>query len=242
MSREFTRDIQREVSAGRVGNAQRFSLAGINNNIPIGAETLLWGLGGSTYTYLTTATQLYASSTDAGDNAFMGALGIDNETDGLLTTRLFQLDGQNKVPLSGLMYRIFFFFPVGSGNFNGDIYVYEDDTVIAGVPQTFSKIKCFATNQETGVNGTYRVPNNAEAYFDNYKVLIDPKKRFDINQKSKSFGMTNFAYVRFPTNPQVLEWSPRFRVPARTDLEYTATAKDNNSKITFLAEGVLEFE
>jgi hypothetical protein len=235
------KDFPRDIAAGRIPEVQRTQFAGINNNLPVGVETHLWPLGG-TYTYLSTATQLYASSTDVGDNAVMVAFGIDNKTDMLLTTRFFQLDGQNKVALSGLMYRVFFHFVIGTGNFNGDIYIYEDDTVINGVPQTFSKIKSYSENKEAGVNGTYTVPANATAYLDNYKLLIDPKKRFTINQKSKDFGMTDFQYVKFPANPQVLEWSPRFSVGARTDLEYTAVAEDNKSSISFLAEGVLEFE
>lgn len=241
MSRQFTRDIQREVSAGREPDASRFAFAGINNNLPVGIESHLWPLGGI-YTYLTTATQLYGSSTDAGDDALYAVLGIDNETDGLLTIRFFQLDGQNKVALSGLMYRVFIHSQIGTGNFNGNIYTYEDDTVIGGVPQTFSKIKSYSENREEGVNGTYTVPANATGYVDNYKSLINPKKIFEINQKFRSAGDEDFSYVRFPASPQVLRFNPRFTLPARSDIEFTAVARDNKSTITFLVEGVLEFE
>lgn len=243
MSRQFTRDVQREVSAGREGNAQRFGYAGRNNNIPVGIETHLWDLGG-VYTQITNplGVQLYASSTDPADNALMSALGIDNENDGRLTIRFFQLDGQNKVPLSGLMFRIFFHAPIGAGQFKGKIYVYEDDTVINGVPQTFSKIKNYSENEEQGTNGTFRVPNNATGYVDNYKSLRDVRKRFDIIDKFKEFDMTEFARLVFPTNPQELRFAPRFIISARTDNELVVLAKDNKSAMTFLVEGVLEFE
>lgn len=240
MSRQFTRDIQREVSAGRESDASRFAFPGVNNNLPVGIESHLWKLGG-VYTYLTTATQLYTSSTDPSDDALIAILGIDNKTDGLLTIRFAQLDGQNKVLLDGLMYRIFLHDFI-IGNAKGNIYVYEDDTVIGGVPQTFSKIKSYSENEESGANGIYTIPANATAFVDNYKSLLNPKKRFEINQKFRFSGDENFSYVRFPANPQVLRFNPRFALPARSDIEFTATAKDNNSTITFLVEGVLEFE
>jgi hypothetical protein len=140
------------------------------------------------------------------------------------------------------MYRIFLHSPFGAGQFNGNIYVYEDDTVIGGVPQTFSKIRNYSSNRELGVNGTFFVPFNAELFFDNFKILKGERKNFDINYKFKNLGMDYFVNVPFPANPQVLEWSPRFPEPAGTDIQFTATAKDNRSALVLLTELVLEFE
>jgi hypothetical protein len=241
MSTQFNKDFPIEYSAGRIPNTRRIAAAGRNKNIPLGIETHLWDLGG-TYTLLNTATQLYGSSTNPSDNTLIAVLGIDNETDGLLTTRFFQLNGQNKVPLSGLMYRVFFHFPISSGNFDGNIYIYEDDTVIGGVPQTFSKIKCFSSNRESGVSGTFTVPFNAVVYFDNFKFLRGIRKRFDINLQQRSLGVDFFSNLIFPSNPQILPWSPRFTGASGDDVKLTATSKDNNASILFLVEGVIEFE
>lgn len=243
MSTQFNKDFPIEYSAGRIPKKRRFALAGVNNNIPVGIETHLWRLGGI-YPQITNpaGVQLYASSTDIGDNSLGVAFGIDNETNGLLTIRFFQLDGQNKVPLSGLMFRVFGHAMLGTGNFNGKIYIYEDDVVIGGVPQTFSKIKSFSENLEDGANGIFRVPNNSTGYVDNYKILKDEDKKFILNQKDKDFGTTNFRYTRFKDNLSYIPFSPRFTLSTATDLEFSVIAKDNKSDITFLGEGVLEFE
>jgi len=110
-------------------------------------------------TYFTLATQLYASSTDAGDTtATVAVVGLDSNFDEV--TRTVTLNGQNQVALSGTMLRVFSAVVTGSTQVNGDVYIAETDTLTAGVPDTDSK-KQVKINQgdNVGLTGTITVPN-----------------------------------------------------------------------------------
>lgn len=243
MSRQFTRDYLQDVSAGRIENARSISFAGKNEDLPAGEEKHLWGFRGLEYNDIvnTLGVQLYASSIDPSDNAYMVAFGIDTQTNGLLVQRFFQLNGQNKVPLDGLMFRVFTHYAIGSGSFNGDIYIYEDDITIGGVPQTPSKVKSFSTNRQPAFNGTFRVPNNSELFIYDTKEFRDTRKSFDVNIKTKELGMSEFVNDISPSSPRTNESFSRRLISAGTDIKLSAISRDNLGKLKLEVEGILEF-
>lgn len=118
--------------------------------------TLQWEGGNETYVTSNIIDTISSSSTgDVGPVVVQGYI----LTNGLLS--FFQqevtLDGQNKVVLDTPVARVDRVYNSGSVDWGGDIYVYEDDTVTGGVPDTASKLHMHApqlSNQSMKGAGT----------------------------------------------------------------------------------------
>ena len=122
----------------------------------------VWDQGG-TYTYLTSAATLYASSSDDGDTVSMNVQGLDASWD--LQTVSVTLTGQTQVALSGTWLRVFRAYNEGATDLAGDVYIAETDDLTGGVPNTASKIKAKvqATHQQT-MMAQYTIPNGYTGY------------------------------------------------------------------------------
>lgn len=122
---------------------------GSNGDLSTAAETL-WSVGGDE-TYVETNTIDSYSSSDTGD---VGTMIVEGHTisAGVLTrvVQIVTLAGQTESLLTTPLARVERIYNNGAVDWAGDIYVYEDDTVVAGVPQTVSKIHAkvvIGTNQ-----------------------------------------------------------------------------------------------
>lgn len=113
---------------------------GRNPSISTSATETVWQVGGDE-TYPTTNAIDKISSSDAGDTQ---EVVIEGHTisNGLLTfvTQTITLTGQTPVTLPTPIARANRFYNNNSTNLAGTVYVYEDDTVVAGVPQTTAKV------------------------------------------------------------------------------------------------------
>ena len=110
------------------------------NNPSVGtALALIWEQGGL-YTYLTANTELFISSSNAGDTTQTVEMEYLDSTYAEKTVTA-TLNGQNQVSIATDVFRVQRCINSSGTDFAGDIYLAETDTLTAGVPDTASKIK-----------------------------------------------------------------------------------------------------
>lgn len=126
---------------------------GRNENLGTSEETV-WTQGGNE-TYVTTNAIDTISSSNAGDTQVITIEGHTVSGTGTSSQFTFvsqsaTLNGQNKVVLSTPVARVSrLYITAATAAFAGDVYVYEDDTITAGVPSTASKIHMKVAAGET---------------------------------------------------------------------------------------------
>lgn len=126
-----------------IAKAKGLNKFGQNVDVDTALETV-WYPGGNEV-YATSNVINTISSTVAGDLVPMtveghtiSGTGVDAQFTFVVQTAT--LNGQNKVVLTTPVARVSRFYNNGTVDITGDIYVYEDDTVVGGVPQTPAKI------------------------------------------------------------------------------------------------------
>lgn len=104
-------------------------------------QDTIWVRGGNE-TYVNDNLITHFSSDNSGDGQSLVVEGhtIDADGDFTFVEQTVTLQGQSKEALTIPLARSSRFFNNGSIPFSGTIYVYEDDTVTLGVPQTLAKI------------------------------------------------------------------------------------------------------
>lgn len=109
------------------------------------------------------------SSSSASDTGSIIIQGLD--INGVLTTQTVTLNGQNKVTLGTSLWRCFRAFnndsnsspAIGTG-FVGQIYIYEDTAIVAGVPTDKTKVKTFVNNgNNQTLQAFYTIPKGYNA-------------------------------------------------------------------------------
>lgn len=98
----------------------------------------IWSAGG-VYTYPSVPAVNYISSSNGTDTEIITVIGLDHNWKYQKTT--ITLNGQNKTVIPGVWIRIFIAYNSNGAPLVGDIYIYEDDTITNGVPDTSSKIR-----------------------------------------------------------------------------------------------------
>lgn len=200
---------------------------------------------GGDETYVSTNSIDTISSSDAGDNQDTVVEG-HTISNGKLTfyssavsEETITIDGQNKVTLPTPLARVTRLYNNGTTDFAGDIYVYEDDTVTSGVPQTASKIhmKVSEGNQSekcsTSISDAdYYIIKSFTGYcFDKATATVE------FIGELRSVGTTNKVFRRvFSTagsngQPTTVYFDPPFIVPRNTDIRVRAQADGANTDV-----------
>jgi hypothetical protein len=149
------------VAKGRIAGA--FAVHKFGRNADVDAAEDVWSYGGD-YTYPSAAATNYISSSNAGDDQEITIEGLDADWNKQTATQA--LDGQNKTEIgSGLTWmRVFRAYNIGT-DLAGDAYVYEDDTLTAGVPDTATKVKAKVDQAENqSLMALYTIPNGYEGF------------------------------------------------------------------------------
>lgn len=258
MSYFGTTDFALEVSKGNVDGHSILTLFARNTNVGATNTETIWDYGGN-YTYLTADTQLYASSTDAGDtDVDIWVQGLDENYNEVL--RVVNLNGQSQVALSGLMFRVHNAFTAQTSNNipNGDVYIAESDTLTAGVPNTASKVKSmirrardtsenvidvgtdFASDNFSH-NGFYTVPAGKTAYA--YYAVVYIGKNDDVTLSGRVRSEGGIWWNRSPSelyqNAPAQEFQTRLGIPEKTDLEWRCIAGSAGAAINFQLQFIL---
>lgn len=128
-----------DITLGKVPGQFWWPVGGRSPNMIADIEETIWDQGGI-YDYLSADTTLYVSSSDVGDTDV--DLTIFGMTDDFVeVVRTVNTNGQNQVPITGDLFRIFFIVVSGAIAPLGDLYIAESDSLTGGVPDTAAKIK-----------------------------------------------------------------------------------------------------
>ncbi len=133
-------------------------------NPDVDAAEDIWDYGG-TYTFLTSAATLYASSSETADTQVIQVYGLD--ADWALQDTTVTLSGRSQVKIgTGVTWmRMFRAKNIGTTDLTGDVYIAKTDTLTAGVPNTASKIKAMiiSPNNNT-LMAIYTIPAGYTGY------------------------------------------------------------------------------
>jgi len=152
------------VAAGNVLGFLNMNKFGSNPSIQSAVDADVWDygshVGAEIYTYDTAAQTLYISSSAGGDTQDYEIQGLDENWD--LQTVTQAAAGQTKTEVgTGVTWmRVFRIKNKGTTNNAGSIYVYIDDTIGSGVPDTEAKVRAHIDigNNQT-LMSIYTIPN-----------------------------------------------------------------------------------
>jgi hypothetical protein len=151
----------------------------------------LWEYGG-TYSFMTAAAPLYISSDDDEDDQTIRVFGLDADWQEQIV--VVDLVGQAKTLIPGSWIRVYRALNQSSTEVAGTVYIYEDDTIDAGVPDTPAKVKATIdpTSQQT-LMAIYSVPAGHIAYIDEVWVSgaragLATAVAADLSLRARSFG------------------------------------------------------
>lgn len=188
-SNEVTSDWLIEVAKGNVTGYSIVNKFGHNPDIDAGVITDIWDYGGL-YTYPTVAAVNYISSDNILDTQIITVEGLDANWEFQRVNVV--LDGQNKTQIgtTETWMRVFKAYNSDSTEFSGTVYIYENDTVVLGVPQTDAAIKAFlsTTAQQTEM-ALYTIPANKTGY------LI--QKRWSLNDSGSTRAIVTMMVREF---------------------------------------------
>jgi len=104
------------------------------------------------------------SGSNAGDTVPMTIEGLAD--DGTLVTQTKNLTGQTKVTLDTPLWRVNRAFNSDGSPLAGDVYIYVDGAITAGVPDVATDVRAFvSTGNEQTLQTIYTVPAGKTAYF-----------------------------------------------------------------------------
>ena len=169
-----------EVAKGRIAGVSSIHKFGQNPQIDNTEEWDIWDGGdGADYTFSSSGVIHYISSSNAGDTQTYDVIGLDENY--LEQTISVTAVGQTKTQIgTGEKFRrIVRIKNTGSTDNAGVVYVYEDDTVTAGVPDTATKIR---GQIQIGNNQTlmaiYTIPAGKTGYLSSWNCNLGFKSRY----------------------------------------------------------------
>lgn len=200
---------------------------------------------GATETYLTTNGIDKISSSDAADTQTIRIEGM-SISNGVITfvAQTAVLDGQNKVTLDTPLYRATRITNNSSGATAGDVYVYEDTAIVAGVPSDSSKIhaKMEQTDQSTlkactsVVSSNYFVMSSLHATVGK-KTSAVVDLRFRTSSGNGAHFKTSFVKSLSDGFPLDLDFHPYLIIPPGSDISVTGVASTTNVDVAAFFTG-----
>lgn len=224
------------------------SLLKFGQNDAVGTTTeTVWRTGGNE-TYLTDNLINKISSSDDTDTQDVVIEGHIIGVDGDFTyvSQTVTLVGQTETSIDTPLARVSRIYNDNGVDFAGTIYVYEDDTVSAGVPQTPAKIHIQAAGADnqsqkaavTVAKDEYWLISEVYAFV-NIKTAGKADFLFQVREKGKTFrtripGSANSLGSAFSLNLR-----PFLIVPKNADFRIVATADQSQVSVVAWASGAV---
>lgn len=163
------------LTANKIPGHGRIRKFGAVDGIALSTPTDIWGFGGTValYVWPTTASIDTLSSSAVADTQDVDILGLDANWDEV--SQMPTLDGRNKVPLTTPLIRVNRIENASNPgvDFAGDIYLYEDGAITAGVPDVDSTVKGFvAIGDNQTLQALYSVPTGFTAEILQYGTTL----------------------------------------------------------------------
>ena len=191
---------------------------------------------------MTADTQLYISSSDAGDTNTVVIQGTNAAYEDVIA--LVTLNGQNQVALSAEMMNAFVLTALGTTAIVGALYIAElDGTISGGVPQDDTKVQLVApAGTGGGLIAIRSVITGYTAYITTLTTFVKKGKavRIYLGFESPTQGRILTAPYEVYQNGVQQTFFPSFSVPEGNDLIFLAETDDDGAAVTVLVEGVLK--
>lgn len=236
-----------DVVHGNQTGAERVRVYGENPDVDSGTVPEdLWDQGG-TYTFTAAGgAAMFVSSSNGGDTQDVEITVLTDDGSGVWTeeTLTQTLAGQAKTALTfdsgDDPVRVLSVVNNSGTPLTGDVYVYEDDTVVAGVPQTAAKIraKVVAGNDRTYM-AIYTIASSKVGYLYQRDVGLanNTATTAEVRFQSRLVGASFATDSRLTLDNSVLARHVEpmklpLELPAKTDIKWLAqVCATNNSAI-----------
>lgn len=156
------------------------------------------------------------------------------------------LNGLSKVVLTTPLARCVRIYNVGTVNFAGQLYVYENDTITAGVPDTDTKVHCMLTEDNTSTKASTTI-SNTDYYIItqmmgsvNKKTSAQVDIEVQVRQKGSVFLTGAISSLNSTgVNTVVVNMDPAIIVPRNADVRLRAKASTTNVSVSGWINGYL---
>lgn len=219
---------------------------GENSSVSTSYETV-WLQGGHE-TYVSSNLINKISSSNAGDTQEVVIEGhiLDDDGSFVFVSQSKTLAGQTETALDTPLVRVSRIYNDNGTDFAGTIYVYEDDTVVAGVPQTATKIHITAEGADnqsqkaavTMAGDEYWLISEAYAMV-NIKTAGKADFLFQVRKKDKTFRTRIPAAAHSQGSAFYLNLRPFLIVPKNADFRVIAVADQAAVSVVAWASGAL---
>ena len=190
-----------------------------------------------TYTFSTGADIDSISSSNAGDTQDIEIQGLN--LNWVQEVQTVTLNGQTRVALSTPLFRVFRAKNVGSTDNAGDVYIYENGAITAGVPDTAGDIRAIieAGNNQT-LMAIYSVPINHTGYIYDWYASMSQKVAASSNVKIKFrknggvFQLKHISNINSTGSSRAYhEYAIPVKVDEQTDIIFSADSSANNNGV-----------
>lgn len=240
---EQARNYLSEVAQELVPGAELVHKFGQDHDIDSAEYTPIWSQGGA-YTYMAAAAALFISSSDDADDQDITVIGLDADWNRQTVTQTLAGNTETEIGSGKTWLRVYRAFNADSTDLAGDVYIYEDDTVTAGVPQTPAKIKAkidIGDGQTqmclmpVALGKVGRIWRFGGSILSGGTTPV-AAAAIDIKIRTREFGKTfrvreNLGLTVNGTNNDDLTFMPYLIVPAKTDIELTGLASDDDTDV-----------
>ncbi len=212
------------------------------------SEETIWQRAGHE-TYVATNAIDKISSDDATDTQQVKVEGhtVDGDGNFEFVVQTVTLAGQTETALSVPLARASRMYNIGSTDFAGTVYVYEDDTVVAGVPQTTAKIHLQSTGANNQSQKAATTVSSADAWLItslfgavNKKTSAQVDITLQIREKGSVFR--NKAQTGVSTtggSSSMMLFQPYIIVPPNADVRIIAAASTTSVAVDAWVNGPL---
>lgn len=229
-----------KVALGLIPGHSFWSTSGRNENLAINTEKDVAEI--EQVHFPDAPVTLYFSSSSAADTQTILLIGmVLDGSDYVLKNEVFILDGQTKTALPTQWLRVFALQNVDNTDLVGDVWIYEDDTVSAGVPDNLSQAHGKITiGKGTSLQYIYTVPSNHVLLVDRSFTTVQKGKAITLRAKFRPFGG---VWLTFSENEHDQAFKADsglpFVLPAKGDIRVTCFAQDQGTTTSSYSVGVL---
>ena len=170
---------------------------------------------------------------------------IDSNGDFTFVIQLATLDGQNEVVLDTPLARCTRLYNNGATNLVGSVYAYQEQAILAGVPQTANKVHCII---KAGKNQSEKCATTISK--DDYWIItmfsatvLEKTSLFadieiQVRNKGKTFRTLDIIGVQSGNNEEQYQ-TPYAIVPPNSDVRLVTVSSTNNKSVAGSIHGFL---
>ena len=177
-----------DIAEGNIAN--HFAVNKFGHNPTVGAALESVWSGSVDYTFSSAAAAYYISSSAAGDGQVIEVQGLDANWELQVINVTLQGLTKTRIGTTETFIRAFRAKNTGTTNNAGNVWIYEDDTLTDGVPDTDSKKRAMiAAGENQTLMAIWSVPNTSStAYLTSFYASTSIVKATEVRLYVRPFG------------------------------------------------------